>query len=192
MGVDIKIKVSIIVLTVIAGFIFLHKRKKSALISTSASPGIYASLNRITQGYSIPIKYQCLRYIKGLKPNLLVSLGFNNQIINLVTNAQGELYFNKQKQSIPTGYLPYNNIFISTQGSTLTDPSSLVNPGDPAPLGYFVPLDRSIPVPYQNGKWSSDPIPFTFDTTAWDESLPSHIIEGTQNVVFLAGSIGFV
>jgi hypothetical protein len=142
--------------------------------------------------------YTNLQSIRGLKPNqiYLVALaeGKNRKIspgvqFSIATDNDGYLYFNKNKDPIPTDRLQ-----ITTQGQTIFSNAmgskNVTDPGAFITEGYFVPDYPGVPIPYQNGKWTSDPIPYTFYVTEWTTQNPPMLLQGNAHQVnFINGGI---
>jgi hypothetical protein len=125
--------------------------------------------------------YPNLKYITGLKPNLIVDVTFSGGgVYPIATDANGNLFFNRQQDSLPISYMPHATMYIRTSGQTLTSSmnnnTDIINPGDPDPQGYYVPFYPGVPLPWVNKTWSKIPILFTFYTSRWVEQPGSFVL----------------
>lgn len=72
--------------------------------------------------YKISNKYDSLYSISNLQNNMFYNLSFNDLILSFLSDNNGTIYINNQKESLPINLLPYNEIRINSKNPFLVNP----------------------------------------------------------------------
>ena len=72
--------------------------------------------------YSISHNYDSLYSISNLQNKMLYTLSFNDLILSFLSDNNGTIYINNQKESLPLNLLPYYEIRINSKIPFLVNP----------------------------------------------------------------------